>query len=275
MNRSPFPGMDPYLEASWGDIHHRLITYSCDQIQSQLPRDLRARTEERVSIGSPFHDDVRLIVPDLRVVERPVRSDGGGVAVLEAPTDLAEPLLIAWNEQITEGFIQIVDTSSGQRVVTVIEILSPTNKLRGEDRRQFLRKRLELFRGGVSFVEIDLLRSGKRMPPLPLKHIPRKEQAPYCVLAQRAWSFDFEYYRIPLRERLPKIPIPLRRTDRDVVLDLQAILDQAYTNGRYDDTDYTVAPIPCFSTDDAAWADVLLREKGRRPATTNSEHGPL
>ena len=51
---SPFPGMDPYLEASWGDIHHRFITYSCDQIQSQLPRDLKARTEERVCIGSPF-----------------------------------------------------------------------------------------------------------------------------------------------------------------------------------------------------------------------------
>ena len=113
-----------------------------------------------------------------------------------------------------------------------------------------------------------LFRCLSAMPPLPLKHIPRKEQAPYCVLAQRAWSFDFEYYRIPLRERLPKIPIPLRQTDRDVVLDLQAVFDQAYVNGRYDDTDYTVAPDPPLLNADAVWADAWLREKGRRPATT-------
>ena len=264
MNRSPFPGMDPYLEASWGDIHNRLIIYSCDQIQSQLPRDLRARTEERVSVGSQFHDDSRDVVPDLRVVERPLRTEGGSVAVLEAPADLAQPLLIEEDEPITEGFIQIVDTSSGQHVVTVIEVLSPTNKLRGEDRRLFLRKRRELARGGVNLVEIDLLRIGHRMPPLLRKNLPRDYETPYCVLARRAWSSKFEYYRIPLRERLPKIPIPLRQTDRDVVLDLQAVFDQAYVNGRYDDTDYALDPKPPLTAADAAWAATLLREKGRR-----------
>ena len=35
--RSPFPGMDPYLEQFWGDVHHRLITYTCDALQRHLP----------------------------------------------------------------------------------------------------------------------------------------------------------------------------------------------------------------------------------------------
>jgi hypothetical protein len=49
---SPFPGMDPYLEESWGDVHHRLITYAADQLQTTLPKDLRARVEERVFVES-------------------------------------------------------------------------------------------------------------------------------------------------------------------------------------------------------------------------------
>ena len=47
--RSPFPGMDPYLEQSWGDVHCRMIVYSCDSIQKQLPGDLVARVNERES----------------------------------------------------------------------------------------------------------------------------------------------------------------------------------------------------------------------------------
>src|SRR5262245_52393742 len=54
---SPFPGMDPYLEQHWGDIHHRLITYGCDQLRPQLPEDLRARIEERVFVESDEGDD--------------------------------------------------------------------------------------------------------------------------------------------------------------------------------------------------------------------------
>ena len=73
-----------------------------------------------------------------------------------------------------------------------------------------------------------------------------------------------EVYRVPLRERLPIIPIPLRETDPDAVLDLQAILDQCYENGGYDDLNYAVDPDPPLDPEDAAWADTLLREKGLR-----------
>lgn len=73
-----------------------------------------------------------------------------------------------------------------------------------------------------------------------------------------------EIYRVSLRERLPIFRIPLRETDKDARLDLQAIVDLAYENGGYDDTNYRRDPIPPLSKDDAEWADKLLREQGRR-----------
>ena len=64
---SPFPGMDPYLESHWGDIHHRLVNYACDAIQPHLPGDLYARMEERVYVESP--QELAARYPDVRVVE--------------------------------------------------------------------------------------------------------------------------------------------------------------------------------------------------------------
>ena len=61
--QGPFPGMDPYLEQHWGDVHHRLITYASDQLQTKLPDDLRARVEEREFAESEADDD-RLIYPE-------------------------------------------------------------------------------------------------------------------------------------------------------------------------------------------------------------------
>ena len=69
---------------------------------------------------------------------------------------------------------------------------------------------------------------------------------------------------MPLQERLPIINIPLREMDNDVPLDLQTLIDQCYRNGRYDDLDYRVAPVPPLDREDAAWADQLLRSKGMR-----------
>ena len=79
-----------------------------------------------------------------------------------------------------------------------------------------------------------------------------------------------EIYRVPLREPLPAIRVPLRETDADVGLDLQALITQVYRHGRYDDIDYTVPPVPPLAPDDETWADELLREAGKRPAAAGS-----
>jgi hypothetical protein len=46
--QSPFPGMDPYLEPHWGDVHHNLITFAQGLLNEHLPRDLQARAQERL-----------------------------------------------------------------------------------------------------------------------------------------------------------------------------------------------------------------------------------
>jgi hypothetical protein len=220
---SPFAGMDPYLEQFWRDVHASLIIYARDQLQSQLPGDLRARVEERV------------------VVE-----------------ERSEPM--------TETFIEILDVGSGKRVVTVIEVLSLTNKFPGEGMEQYQRKQRELKDGGVSLVEIDLLRSGKHVLAVPRNRIPERGRTAYKVCVRRGWQADtWELYPLPLRAKLPTIMIPLRQTDADIRLDLQALIEQCYKNGGYeDDLDYRAEPDPPLDPDDAGWADEVLRAAGKR-----------
>jgi hypothetical protein len=273
--KSPFPGVDPYLERHWGDVHQRFITYVCDAIQPRLPDDLRARMQERVYIEIP---EVRRgeYYPDVRVVERPSLSPlaGSATAVAEPPSATegngesapAEPILIHVDiEPTTETYIEIIDVKSGHRVVTAVEVLSPTNKRPTEGQRLYLKKRHDFKLAGANTVEIDLLRGGDRMLMVPQALVPAAHRAAYQVCVWRAAEHDtFAVYPITLRERLPVIKIPLRPTDQDVLLNLQAILDQCNRNGGYDDIDYRDEPDPPLASGDAAWADALLREHRRR-----------
>ena len=173
---SPFPGMDPYLEEHWRDIHHRFLTYACDTLQEHLPGDLRARLEERAYV-EPESGDGRGIYPDVRVVEYP--ASGGGTAAA-AEVAVAEPLVIEReSEPVTEGSIEIVDVASGNRVVTAVELLSESNKVPGEGQDLYRKKQREYLGGGVSLVEIDLLRSGTRVLAVPHSAIPRSHRTTY------------------------------------------------------------------------------------------------
>jgi len=49
--KSPFPGMDPYLETRWGDVHTSLVTYARDQVQPQMPRALHVPVEEHIGLA--------------------------------------------------------------------------------------------------------------------------------------------------------------------------------------------------------------------------------
>ncbi len=261
--KSPFPGMDPYLEQYWSEVHQRLVTYAGDTLQDQLPAGLRARIEQRVFVESE-EGAKRQIVPDVSAVEHP-RGRGaptgtvGGVA-------LAEPALIHLDDEpITEGYIEIVDVRSGNRVITVIEFLSPTNKVPGEGQDLYLAKQREVIAAASSLVEIDLTRSGRRVFSVPPGRIPASLRTTYQICVRRGWKPRIgELYAAPLRERLPVVGIPVRQTDADVPLDLQVLIDLSYQNGRYDDTDYRSEPVPPLDPDETAWADQLLRSQSRR-----------
>ncbi len=264
---SPFPGMDPYLEPFWGDVHQRLITYASDQLQTFLPGDLRARVEERVFVESRLGYE-RKIYPDIRVVER---GRGGNVALLQKPkVALPEPFILQLPpDPVTESYLEIIDLSSGKKVVTAIEVLSPTNKTSGSGQDLYQQKQKEFLDGRVNLIEIDLLRAGNWVLSVPLGSIPESCRTTYRVLVRRGCRpGQAEIYPIALSQRLPTIKIPLRPKDADVPLDLQALIDQCYRNGGYDDDlDYGHLPHPPLTPDEAGWIGQLLQthRSRRRP----------
>lgn len=261
---SPFPGMDPYLEMHWRDVHHRLVTYASDQLQPRLPRDLRARVEERVYVESEAAEPQRSVYPDVRVVEtRPRRGqEPQAVGVVEVSESVVIHLE---NEPVTEGYVQIIDVASGGRIVTVIEFLSPTNKTPGEGQDLYLRKQREVREAGASLIEIDLVRAGRWVLAVCEDAIPPAYRTTYRICVRRGWKpLEAEVYRAPLKARLPVIAVPLRDTDPEAALDLQSLVDQAYRNGAYDDLDYRADLRPPLVGPDAAWVDELLRSKGLR-----------
>src|SRR5271168_316238 len=119
--KSPFPGMDPYLEQHWGDVHHNLVTFAQGLLNEYLPQDLRARVQERILVELPSEDRVYYL--DVRVVEHETPRRGG-TAVAPSDVTFAEPLLVPFLEPETQGFLEIVETRPERRVITVLEVLS-------------------------------------------------------------------------------------------------------------------------------------------------------
>lgn len=261
--KSPFPGMDPYLEKNRGDVHHSLIQYSRDMLQPALPADLRARIEERVFLESESGLQ-RVVVPDVHVahvlretVEETGGYGGGGVGV-------AEPLVFeVHDEPITQGYIEICQRDGG-KVITVIEFLSPANKMGGVGQLQYLTKQDEVLRSDASLVEIDLVRVGNSVVAFPSTGVPPKYRADYVTCVSPGWKRNRrEIYAMPLRQRLPVLPIPLRHNEARIRLDLQALIEQVYQAGRYDDIDYAAELTPALAAEDAIWAKDLLKAKAK------------
>lgn len=260
---SPFPGMDPYLEQHWGDVHTRLMVYISNQINAQLPDELQARVEESTAIQ--IEDEARRVVyPDVRIVEdQPNQPPGdGGVAVATETITTAKPIIIKMERDTrTQRTVEIVDIASNDRVVTAIEVLSPSNKVGRENRLAYKRKRAAYIESGVNLVEIDLVREGEHMVAIPLSLIPKQYCDDYIACVQRATQPDqYELYPMPLRQPLRDISIPLRRGEKDVLLQIQVLIDQCYQDGRYWRTDYSVALRSGMSESDASWCKTRLAE---------------
>ena len=136
-------------------------------------------------------------------------------------------------------------------MIAVVELLSPTNKQPGENRRRYLAKRADLFSGTANLVEIDLLRCEK---PMPAEDRP---ECAYSVLVSRAGECPRAgFWPIGLRDALPVVPIPLRADAPDAHLDLRAVIDRVYDAG-YRYFLYEHPPAPPLNESDAEWADGL------------------
>jgi hypothetical protein len=256
--QSPFPGMDPYLEGHlWTSVHADLATTIAHQLVPRLRPKYFALTERKYISGT--WEEVMISAgsmrPDVTIRKgkgRFMESDGG-VAV--APS---VKLRTHRSTKVPHFRVAIRDVNE-RRLVTAIELLSPTNK--GSGRREYLRKRQRFLHSTAHLLEIDLHHQGKRIPLLD----PYPPGA-YFVLLNRARRRSMtEVWPITIDEPLPIVPVPLLKPDKDVPLDLQQAFTEVYDAGGFDlAVDYRKPPDVEISAEEAAWLDEHLRAQGAR-----------
>jgi hypothetical protein len=251
---SPFPGMDPYIEAAdeWGDFHTSLLAAVRAKLNAVLPHRYRAKLDLFVFIHEPSpRRRRRYLEPDVYVVERARSRPTEAATVAGSPSaTITLPPIRKKHKSVL-----IVDRQL-DRVVTAIKVLSPSNKEAGDDRTAYLQKRGEYLASRLNLVELDLLRGGPRLPLG--KSVPAIPD--YYIMVCRAWEFPHaDVWALTIRDPLPGIPIPLAEDIPDAVLPLRACIDRAYDEGCYDtELDHESALTPRPSKADAAWTRNLL-----------------
>ena len=230
---SPFPGMDPYLEMEeWGDFHHTLMVELKRQLVPQLVPKYIAVVERRVYMEH-FFEELSVFQPDVRITKAPEtiahapqkQPRESSLSTIE-PEFYTAPL----PQEHHEPFIEIRDRE-GNEVVTVIEVLSPTNKASGSDGHEiYNQKRERLLLSRVNLVEIDLLRAGVR----PATTRPLPPSVDYCAMVHRGTRrARIEVYHWRLPQPMPAIPVPLTKGDPDASLNLQQAFDDVYDASGY------------------------------------------
>ncbi len=253
---SPFPGMDPYIETQkWEDFYTRFISALGDAIVASVRPKYVVDVERRVyletkDIQTPYQSFVAdAVVLTRQTIPRMQSDSAQPVAVLEANHVEPTRCTIPFPDEHRETFITIRHATT-RNVVTIIELLSPTNKRPGTDGHQTYNDKLtELLKTGVHVIELDLLRGGKRTV------IGGRPEGDYFALVSRVKSRPMaEIYGWWLKQPMPPIPIPLAGDDPDVRLDLQAVFNTVYDRAGYDySLDYHQPLKPDVSDDQADW----------------------
>jgi hypothetical protein len=258
-----FPGIDPYLEdpAFWEDFHRRFITELADYLLAKLPKAYDAHIDERVRLVEAEQGAVATRLPDVSVDQTSDLPATVSAARVRGATATLEPVsvpMLMLREQ-RDVWIEIVNLPE-RRLVTAIEVFSPTNK-GGDGAVEYHAKRVSLYTRNVNIVELDLLRGGDRLTfakPLP--------KGDYYVFVTRKRRMSVDVYTWKLRDPLPTIPVPLEPPDPDVSLELAVVFGGAYKRGRYFHRLRYDEPLrPPISTKDAAWAGKIARELERVP----------
>ncbi len=267
-NRPQFPGMNPYLEnpSLWPEVHAGLIGVLMRTLNRQIAPRYRAAMEQRA-----YLDVVTIIVPDTTVFEQTTMASlpaavqpnstydplgenstaSASTAVLSKPERVSLPV----SEEVTERYLEIRDPRNN-RVVTVVEVLSPKNKAAGKGRTQYLAKRQKVLSSGSHFVEIDLLRGGEAMP-----HSSTQSKH-YQILVSRVEDRPIaDRYGFNLSDPLPCFALPLDADATEPIIDLKALLTQVYDEALLDlAIDYSQLAVPSLKADDRDWLQALPRQ---------------
>ena len=255
---SPFPGMDPYLEApsGWQEFHHLFVAGIQEALVPKVRPRYAVHIERYVYVVDVMGEESRLR-PDVTVAE--TGREGIIAEPQTAATATAVLVPLPELEEVRHYFLEIRELET-QKVVTVIEMLSPFNKRTGKGRDEYLARRAEILLSDVHLVELDLLREGERLPmgkPLP--------PGQYYAIVSRSYKRPIaEVYAWTIRQPLPTIPIPLKRGEPDVMLDLQSVLNSVYDRAGYDyRLPYDREPDPPLSPEDWEWAkQIIAKSKG-------------
>lgn len=256
---SPFPGMDPYLEnpALWPDFHAGMIVAMRAELNRKLPPGYAARIDRHVWIHEPDANERRLLgKPDVYIAQ-PSREqkEFSATAIKTAPQTITLPFV----RRLGNRYLEILDLQR-HRVLTVIELLSPSNKEKGEDRNDYLSKRNEYLATGTNLVEMDFLRAGTRMP----MGEPQLASSHYLILVCEAVGFpESGAWPFSIREPFPEIPVPLGPGEPAVLFAVKSCFDRAYEEARYSlEIDYQAPPYYPLTEADLGWVRELLSRKG-------------
>jgi hypothetical protein len=220
--------MDPYLEEEklWPLFHHQLATCLYQILLPGLVDRYRARVGQRHY-----------------VTEQPLFTS-------------------IIREEHHEELIEIRQRADG-RLVTLVDMVSPTNKTTATGRQAYLEKRREGRSQGANLVEIDLVLQGQPMLDYSRENLPEWD---YAVTVTRATQPDrFEIYTATLQKRLPRFRLPLANDDRDTVVDLHTAFARCYDQGGFAaKIDYQRDPPTTVSDDDRRWLAELLKQQKLR-----------
>ncbi|MEG4503380.1 DUF4058 family protein [Microcoleus sp. F6_B4] len=256
---SPFPGMNPYLEQPefWSEVRSRAIVAIAIAIEPELNPNYRVAVEKRIYLGASSE---LVGIPDISLVSKQSNPTPTVSTAATLTRTQPIPVQLPLPETIEESYLEIREMPS-DRVITVIEVISPKNKTAGEGRNAYETKREQVLRSRTNLVEIDLLRSGKPMPILGVT-----QRTDYRILVSRGSQLpQAELYAFSVRDRIPCLRVPLQPSDAEPELDLQAVLMSVYNQARFDlAIDYCQETRPPLKAADREWADNLLRQRGVR-----------
>jgi hypothetical protein len=251
----PFPGMNPYLErpSLWPDLHLNLISGIQHILARTLPGHYYIAAEERTYVAA-IDPQTMVGRPDVAVIGVP---RAFSPALVEAGVGSPVQVLVPISDEVRERYLEIRESGT-HRVITVIEILSPSNKAPGQGRTLYETKRLAVLDSATHLVEIDLLRIGA---PLSAHPMPKTD---YRILISRSWERPRSFlYGFNLADPIPNVPIPLQRGEDEPILALNPLLQQIYEDVRYDlRIDYTsFPPQPPIDEETSVWMEQLLQKR--------------
>ena len=253
--RSPFPGMDPFLENPffWHQVHSRLIVALSNELGAKLRPKYYAAIETRTYLddeeGSIFVGIPDAIVFNSVTTQAPDRSSTTTTTLTAHQPQrvrLVEPI------EVKERYLEIRKVGTHE-VIVAIEVLSPKNK-RSEGRKIYLRKRQTILESATHFIEIDLLRAFAPMPvmdPQPRSHY-------HILVSDSRDRPEADLYSFNLQDPIPVFGIPLQPEDVPIAIDLTHLLQEVYEQGCFDLQINYQSILPDLSAADIDWVKQVV-----------------